>query len=85
MNPIEKAIAALEEVQGYADCQMITLPNVNEALQALRSMQEVDVEGLKKESALEGRMMFSSAYMNGWNECVEHMSKNYLLIPKEGV
>lgn len=89
MNPIDKAIDALEGSIKLIGREVISnvMPKEQsanyEAIQALRDMQEVDVESLKKKSSLEGRMMFSSAYMNGWNECVNHLSHDHHLIRKE--
>lgn len=79
MNPIEKAIDVLEGIMTFG-LDDGDLGDVSAAIQALRSMQEVDVDVLIKP---DGDTMGGLVKSRGWNEAVRHISQNYHLIPKE--
>lgn len=92
MNPIEKAIKDAQDDIAYAvktwehtkddKCIPHRLILANESMEkALRSMQEVDVSKMEKDYAPSNRD--AAIYNTGWNECLEHITENYHLIPKE--
>lgn len=86
MNPIEKAIDALERISRfeYAYGAENAIHDAQEALKALRDMQEVDVEALKSKIGSELSYTIPHSYSdNTMLNTVQYISKNYHLIRKE--